>query len=161
MNDLVQLKQAMADYLRASGEVDGADILIALPASAQNYPLRRPTVAIGLDSVEAAPAGLGRHLGETADGRLTGTGAKITLRFDLYAPAAEGGSGVQTLYERLCCALMIADNPFGGQKLCAGETVYNGGAQAFYLRARLTLSAALTHEQTCLPIQTFTLRRTQ
>lgn len=159
MNELTTLKQEMADYLHTSGEMDGADILTAFPAAAQNYPLMRRTVVIGLDSMETAPAGFGRHLGETADGLLTGTGAKITLRFDLYAPAEESGNGVQKLYEGLCCALMIAENTFGGQMLCAGETTYDSRAQAFHLTARLTLSTALTHEQTCLPIQTFTLKR--
>lgn len=161
MNDLVNIKQEMADYLRASGEFLDADICTAFPAAKQEYPLRRPTVAIGLDSVEAAPGGFGGHWGETSEGLVYGVGAKLTLRFDLYAPAAEGGNGAQLLYERLCCALMIADNPFGGQRLCAGGTTYDSRAKAFHLKAALTLSAALTHKETSLPIQSFTIKRIQ
>lgn len=133
--------------------------MAAFPAARRDFPLRRPVVAVGLDSVEAAPGGFGGYWGERDGQPLAGTGARITLRFDLYA--TDGGEALPRLYEALCDHLLLRGSPFGFRRLWCGAVAYDKTADAHRMTARATLDGALLYDEQALPLAGFELRRVE
>lgn len=159
LNYFHELKTDLVQYLQGREGFDGVRIQAAFPADKREYPLKQPVVAVGLDSVEISPGGLGGYWGEREGEALFGDGAQITVRFDLYAPAPEGGGRLHDLYEALCGALMPVAGPFGLTRLWCGEAAYDKEAAANRLVAKATLRAAVLRGEDEPRIRAFELRR--
>lgn len=164
MKDLADLKTAVVDYLRTAEGFTGVRVLTSHPAVWRESPLRKAAVAVGVDAVEAAPGGLGGYWGNVlpgrgAEGPMSGAGAAITLRFDLYAPPDSGGDGPEALYEALCDGLMLRENPFSAQKLWCGEAAYDNRAGAWHMTAHALLRTALLRREGGAPIEAFRVKR--
>lgn len=114
---------------------------------------------MGIGQIELAPGGLGGYWGASATDSLYGSGAMITVRFDLYAPLAAGGDGCHSLYEALCDRLLLRKNAFGFLRLTCGEVGFDKGASANRLTALGTLRTALMLRDESVPIREFTVLR--
>lgn len=81
------------------------------PASAKESPLRRITVAVGLEQADCVPDALGRFLGEREGRALTGAPWTLRIRLQIHAPNRLGGSACRDAFERIWEALFF-DAPF-------------------------------------------------
>lgn len=149
MDNLTELKQGLVDYFKLVAGFPQADIRLAHPAAQRDFPLKNPVVAVGLEQVEIAPAGLGGYLGADTQGdeALWGSGADITLRLDVYCPAQDGGQGCHRIYEAICGSLLMGRSRFGVQKVWCGQLGWNKDACANLLPVFATLRAALTQRE--------------
>lgn len=141
--NITQLKAQVVDYLTNNGSLGAVRVLGAFGAVEREFPLKRPVVAVGLDAVELAPAGLGGYWGESAADALYGSGATIALRFDLYCPPDKGADGLHGIYEALCDRLMLRGNPFGVLRLSCGEVSFDRAASVNRLTVKAVLRAAV------------------
>lgn len=144
MRSLIELKGAVAGFLAAHPAFGGAKVLQAYPAAEREYPLRRPVVAVGLDSVRASQGGFGGYLGEEREGSVYGRVLDVTLRFDIYGKSDAPPEECHALYESLCSALMLEEAPFGFIRLWCGAPEPDKAARAVRLTARGTVRGALT-----------------
>lgn len=81
------------------------------PAAKKDSPLRRITVAVGLERAECTPDVLGRFIGERDGHALTGYPWTLRIRLQIHAPNRLGGSACQETFERIWEALFF-DAPF-------------------------------------------------
>lgn len=158
MESITQLKHDVAAFLENTAGFEDAGVMAAFPAAQRDFPLRCPMVVVGLDRVEAAPGGFGGYWGERGEDSLSGSGARITLRFDLYAPAEMGGDCLHRLYEALCDRLLLRTTPFGFRRLWCGEIAYDKGAVGNRMTAFAALDAALLLRDETAPIERFDIR---
>lgn len=143
MESITELKQALATYLRGQSGLQKVRIMEAFAAAPRDFPLKKAVMAIGLDSMEAAPQGFGAYWGESGVDQLHGAGASITLRLEVYMPTGEDGGGLHALYEALCDALLLRQNVFGVYSVRCGETVYDRTAGAYRMPVLAMLRSAL------------------
>lgn len=162
MDGITQLKQAVAAALRDAGGIAGAKVLTAYPAVQREFPLRGPVVAVGVEQVALAPGGFGGYFGAEAGGApLYGSGATVTLRFDLYCPAGAGAEGCEQLFEALCDRLVLQQAPLRLQALEAGAIAFNTASGANHMAARGQLHAALTLRDDSAAIERFAIVTTR
>ena len=148
MNPMTGLKENLAGYLRGRPGLETADILIAWPPR-RHLPLKAPAITVGLESVDLAPAGLGGYLGRgQRSEELYGSGAIITMRLDLFAPAREAeeapSGGLYALYEALCAALTKNAGSLGLTRVWCDAPGWDDSANAHRMTARASLRAAVT-----------------
>lgn len=140
-NDLSGLKNALITYLRADMEFSGIRITPEYP-SAREYPMKKPVIAIGIDSAELRGS-LGSYMGMDDSGGIYGSECLITMRFDILAP--EGGYDPCVLMEKLCDALMISRNDFGFLKLWSDACSWDKTAGGLKLSVKGSLITTMTH----------------
>lgn len=151
MQDISQLKQGIVDYLKQSVHFSAVEILSAHPGLWREHPVSCATVAVGIESVALAPAGMGACWGSSA---------MITVRLDLYTPPYTGGDGPTSLYESLCDVFMLQENPWCTEKLWCETSVYDSHIGAWHTVTRTLLRMALLRQKEGIPIASFDLHPT-
>jgi len=144
MNNLSELRQEILQRLSQSERFAGVSLAAAYPPARRTDPVSGPVLALGVDSVQCAPGGLGGYWGEREEQALYGSALEVTLRFDLYGPIPQGGEPLYRLYEALCDVLMLQRAVAGVEKLWCGELEQDKTALALHLPVKAALRAALT-----------------
>lgn len=143
MENLTELKQEIVQRLTQSGAFSEVDIVEAYELRCREYPITRSVIAVGVEAVELTPGGLGGYYGEREQQPLYGGGARVSLRFDLYAPQAEGSGRLHGLYESLCDILMLRGNTLHIEKMWCGDVIHEASDAALHLAARATLHTVI------------------
>ena len=156
------VKEAVARHLAGWTGLSGVQILWEYPKE-RAFPLKGPTLVVGLDGVDLSPAGLDNYLGRdpsSPTGQVTalyGSTAILTLRLDLYLPGSDG-SGCHRLYEEVCAALTARAAGFGLLRIWCEAVKYESAAAASRLTARAALRAAFTGRETEAEILDYQVR---
>lgn len=161
VDSVCALKATLLDYLRPLPAFRQAKLLEEFPAGAREYPLRVPTLAVGIDGVEASSGGLGGYWGEEETGAASiyGKALTLTLRFDLLCDPGKGGSACHLLWEALCAALMLEQCPLPFQRLWCGQLEYDKALSLNRLTARGTLRALLSRGDSSMLIERFEVKK--
>jgi len=161
MSTMTALKQEILAYLEGlSGPLHTARITAEYPDALRACPLKKPVVAVGLESVELTEGGFGGYYGkdpQSAD--LFGRAALVTVRLDILCPTAQGGEGCHRLYEALCDALLLSRTSFGFYRLRCEDIRHDRDCMANHLRVLGSLRGAVTKGDDSLAVREFDLRR--
>jgi len=159
---VTEIKETIARYLAGWTGLSRVEILCEYPKE-RAFPIRRPTLVVGLEGVDLSPAGLDSYLGRAPSsppGQVTtlyGSTAILTLRLDLYLPGSDG-SGCHRLYEEICAALTHRAAGFGLLRVWCDAVKYESAMAASRLTARAALRAAFTGRETAEEIRDYQVR---
>lgn len=145
MGGLAKIKQDVIDLLNTDHRFRQLELTEEFPGDARAIPVKKGTLAVGIDRVEAVQGGLGGHLG-FSDGQVhSGALAEVTVRFDFYFPRNEAGSGLHVLFEGLCELLLLSG--FGVEKLWCEPIGTEKGTISTRLSARAALRVCLERSE--------------
>lgn len=94
MSGLWEVARETLRFLSSREELADLTFCEDFPAAAKESPLRRITVAVGLEQADCVPDALGHFWGDSAGGTLTGAPWKLRIRLQIHAPNRMGGSGM-------------------------------------------------------------------
>ena len=164
MGTMTALKASIVDYVERhalDGALHGAKAVAEFPSSERVYPLKKPVIAVGIESVALSGGALGGYYGSRPEGGadVYGRSALVTVYFDIHCPVFQGGEGCHAVYEALCDALLLGGCPFGFYRMWCGGVGYDGDTAANRLRVRAALRGAVTGEDTGIALRDFKLIR--
>lgn len=92
MSGLWEVARETLRFLSSREELADLTFCEDFPAAAKESPLRRITVAVGLEQADCVPDALGHFWGDSAGGTLTGAPWKLRIRLQIHAPNRLGGA---------------------------------------------------------------------
>lgn len=111
MSGLWEVARETLRFLSSREELADLTFCEDFPAAAKESPLRRITVAVGLEQADCVPDALGHFWGDSAGGALTGAPWKLRIRLQIHAPNRLGGTACRKAFSRIWEALYF-DAPF-------------------------------------------------
>ncbi len=111
MSGLWEVARETLRFLSSREELADLAFCEDFPAAAKESPLRRITVAIGLEQANCVPDFLGQLCGEQAGNALTGAPWALRIRLQIHAPNRLGGAACREAFSRIWEALYF-DAPF-------------------------------------------------
>lgn len=132
----------MIESLASSEEFSQMRILPQYTALPKETPLRRVSIAIGIEKVDCYPAALGDYIGEvgTPLGSLLGRMADITLAIGIYSPLRSDGSDCFTIFSSIIRHLMSVQN-MSFDRISCSSVRYVRDVSAYYMPCTATFSA--------------------
>lgn len=94
MSGLWEVARETLRFLSSREELADLTFCEDFPAAAKESPLRRITVAVGLEQADCVPDALGHFWGDSAGGTLTGAPWKLRIRLPNPCAKPPGGSGM-------------------------------------------------------------------
>lgn len=161
METITALKASIMQFLQDSHRFGGVGLVSRFPASERDFPLKRPMIAVGIDSVELGCGGLGGYYGEQQGGSVYGSTAVVTLALEIFAPAREGGDRCHALFEALCDVLVLGQNPFCIGKLACGGVAFDGAVGGNRLAAKASLRVGLTAMEDAVLVERIVAKRVE
>lgn len=166
METMAALKASIVAYVERyalDGALHGAKAVAEFPAADRAYPLKKPVIAVGIESVELTGGALGGFYGSQPDSGadVYGRSALVTVYFDIHCPVFQGGEGCHAVYEALCDALLLGNCPFGFYRMWCGGIAYDGDTAANRLRVRAALRGAVTREDSSIVLRDFNVIRNE
>ena len=159
MQSLSQVREQIVELLKSNIRFDGIRVISEYSGSMRSLPVRKSTIAVGVERVEFVPAALGGYLGETQGishsiREFSGPLAEITLRFDCYRPQSEafGSHFVESVYE---CLLPLT----GISRIWCDPIRPEPGALANHLRILAAVRTILVSGDEALPIEQIILKK--
>lgn len=111
MSGLWEVARETLRFLSSREELADLTFCEDFPAAAKESPLRRITVAVGLEQADCVPDALGHFWGDSTGGTLTGAPWKLRIRLQIHAPNRMGGAACRKAFSRIWEALYF-DAPF-------------------------------------------------
>ena len=105
MSGLWEVARETLRFLSSREELADLTFCEDFPAAAKESPLRRITVAVGLEQADCVPDALGHFWGDSAGGTLTGAPWKLRIRLQIHAPNRLGGAACRKAFSRIWEAL--------------------------------------------------------
>lgn len=166
METMAALKAAIVAYVERNAlevALHGAKAVTEFPSADRVYPLKKPVIAVGIESVALTGGALGGFYGSQPGGGadVYGRSALVTVYFDIHCPVFQGGEGCHAVYEALCDALLLGSCPFGFYRMWCGGIEYDGDTAANRLRVRAVLRGAVTREDSSIALREFTVLRNE
>jgi hypothetical protein len=156
MTSITALREAITDFLAADSRFADVTITRRYPAARREYPLSRPAIAVGWDSLEAAP-GFGGLLAAGREGDFLGAPCTASLRFDIFTPADSGDP--HELLESLWEALLLEQNDWGFLSFDSGAVDWDTAVEANRLTTKGKLSLVLAREDATGVVGDFRVER--
>jgi len=163
MEITASLKESVMAHLRQyalTGALQNVALVTEFSPRTRDIPLKKPVVAVGVESVALQEGGFGGYFGEASGGAaaLYGQSAVVTLYFDIHCPLAFGGVSCLSIYEAFCDALLLEGGTFGLSRMWCGPTAYDKDSGGNRLRARAALRGAVTRQDRSLRVREFEVR---
>lgn len=144
MGQIAEIKEQALSLLRGSPGFANWHLVGEFPGTARGLPVQKPTLAVGIDRVEASAGGLGGYLGEADGLSHIGAVAEVTLRFDGWIPRDSRIGGAQALFETLCEALMEG---LGAEKIWCEQSGTDDRTLSTHLVAKAALKTCLARSE--------------
>ncbi len=148
MSQLTKLKEDLIAYLAQCSGLEEVTLTSEFPARVKPNPLGRPIIGVGFESLAVEKSGFSDYLGTLEGDSVGGQKIAVTLRLDIVVPLGRDGGGCHSLFESLCQALLVTDNPFGVTQITCKEISFDKEAGGFALTALAQLSTLLTTRYT-------------
>lgn len=152
-------KNALVEQLRNDYRLSGIGITVEYPQRIRDYPLGKPWIAVGIDSVETNPS-MGGYIGACAEtgGELRGQLLSVTARFDIFTPVS-GRHDPYGIMDIIIDTLILSQNGPGFTKLWGESVTYDRAAEANRLTVRAGLKAAVTAWDDSPAVRAFRLQK--
>ena len=140
MGQISDIKGEILEALRSDPRFYNIQLVEEYSGVARELPVRNTTIAVGVESIDAKPAGLGGYLGEVESLSRTGLMATLTLRFDCYFPRSGDIAGLHAIFEALCECLL---DHFPVTRIWCDPAKADNQALATHLCARASMTVCL------------------